>query len=361
MQERHSAIALLARWGPSATFSRIIRAERVIALRECLSFLEADPGARDREGSSALDLACLIARDPEVLVALLDDARVRSGERNGRGVLPLHVATGVGNLVAVNALARHPRVSLFDRVCAAAYVGCCDLLGPFLDELAPELARWAARSDSPLAYAVLGVRPDALALLLSRGLFDPMRRDSSGFTLLHVLVHVDLAEEREADGGHDHRGDAAACVRSDVHRGAAAAQVVRLLVHSAGLGPSARDIGGSTALHYAASSEDGKAVEALVAGAGSALDLNPPEPQSWRTPLHVACAEGAPAAVRALLAAGAAPGAVSADGRTPLEVAAAIGRAEAVAEVLEGAGHAVSTASLTTALRCARDAGRQAE
>lgn len=100
-----------------------------------------------------------------------------------------------------------------------------------------------------------------------------------------------------------------------------------------GLDVDARDNGGCTALHAAASQGDKlEAVNALL-DAGAEVAARSQGPAAGWTPLHVAAAFGCIKVMGALVAAGADMGTMSPDGRSPIHVAALGGQVAAVLEL----------------------------
>lgn len=124
------------------------------------------------------------------------------------------------------------------------------------------------------------------------------------------------------------------------------AEVVRhLLAH--GADPHAARTNGDNALHWAAS---GPVAEALATAAPAALTARYLFDE---TPLHIAASEGRADVVRAFLAAGADPGAVSSRGETPLDQA----DDPATALLLVDAGAPPGMALHDACRRAARDPG----
>jgi ankyrin repeat protein len=114
---------------------------------------------------------------------------------------------------------------------------------------------------------------------------------------------------------------------------------------------------GMTALHWAASNDDLKLVQMLLAAGAS---VKAETRIGGVTPLFLACKNGDAAMVEALLGAGASATAPDAHGTTPLMIAAAAGRAEAVKVLLDhGAdANAKETTHGQTALMFAADYNR---
>jgi ankyrin repeat protein len=181
----------------------------------------------------------------------------------------------------------------------------------------------SATDTTPLMLAAMGGKTALVRWLLEYGV-DINRRASNGTTALHYAAShgnepvARLLLERGADPNvaseqsHSSRSGATPLMRA-AERGADGHDILLLLLEH-GADVDARDVDGRTALHHAFEGYvEGRreAVEDLI-GAGAKPDV----PDKWRkwTPLMLAAQQGRLESLRSLLAAGADPRAVDADG-----------------------------------------------
>ena len=222
----------------------------------------ADARGRDRDGNTPLHHAAR-SSDPGV-AALLRDSGAELDARNDEGVTPLGVACGCGNW----------------------------RLARFLLELG---AKPEAADAAPALLSAAGGEDD----------------DASGVQLL--LKHKARVDARDANG----RGALHAAARAG-HAG-----IVNALVE-AGADVRARDGEGRTPLHDAAEGGNAAVVDALHAAGAEIAAVD----QAGRNALAFAALAELPSAatVKRLLELGADPQLAGADGRTPVDIAAAAGR-----------------------------------
>ena len=183
--------------------------------------------------------------------------------------------------------------------------------------------------NRPLHYAAYEGHGRVVELLLAGGRGDPNARNNTGVTPTHNAAsrgHLECLASLISAGADVNAVDVDAV--SPLHLATERRAIEALL--RAGADPNARRRDGRTPLHEAAERGDGWATEAIL-GAGS--NPNARETVRGRAPIHATsdwrCA-------RALAAAGADLEAVAdGDGFTPLQCAAAEGRAEVVSQLLE--------------------------
>ena len=183
--------------------------------------------------------------------------------------------------------------------------------------------------NRPLHYAAYEGHGRVVELLLAGGRGDPNSRNNTGVTPTHNAAsrgHLECLASLISAGADVNAVDVDAV--SPLHLATERRAIEALL--RAGADPNARRRDGRTPLHEAAERGDGWATEAILS-AGS--NPNARETVRGRAPIHATsdwrCA-------RALAAAGADLEAVAdGDGFTPLQCAAAEGRAEVVSQLLE--------------------------
>lgn len=171
-----------------------------------------------------------------------------------------------------------------------------------------------------------------------------------GRYMRHVVRYGLLPRGDEAGAAADE--EAAAAVRrprglNSLNRGGLGAvhlaamqghvDVLQMMLEAATCDVGAVSRSGRHATHYAAQKGRLEALEWLLRRAPAPGGVDAPDREGL-APVHLAAAGGHTAAVRALLAAGAAAGAAAGDGRTPLYMAADAGHARTARELVEAGG-----------------------
>jgi ankyrin repeat protein len=207
-------------------------------------------------------------------------------------------------------------------------VGARDV--PMVRLLLERRADWRFGPRSGAANLVLAAEtapPEVVALLLEHGAL-PDARDANGFRPLHVAARAGRREVVDLLLAHGAEPDALAAIYLD--RFEDAARILREDPDQAGF----RFGNGSTLLHRVARHGDPAArYVPLLVEHGAPLEATV---WSGHTALHAAAEEGHLEVARALLAAGAAAGARTQEGATPLTLAEASGHT-AVAALLREA------------------------
>ena len=354
--------ALLATAGHAApaddaALVRAIRANDVAAVEAALRH-HADPNARGAFGASPLTLA-VETQSPATVAALLA-AHAMPNTADADGMTPLDLACEHGDPAIVAALLDAPadvRVALPDGTTPLAI---CARFGP-ADAVARMLVAGAmadavdTRGQTPLMWAAAGGRVEAIALLLKAGA-DVDRVSQGGFTPLFFAIKsgavapVDALLAAGADAAYRGPEHTSALQLALYQRNYAAA--LRFVAHA---DLAERDRQGLTPLHVAAAAGDGPLIAALLTHGADANALTGASRITWVTeanfgiaprpvpptpPLFLAAAGGHAEAMARLLAAGADPHFVAADG-TNLVLAAA---------------HGTDAAALDLALQLAPDA-----
>lgn len=215
------------------------------------------------------------------------------------------------------------------------------------------------RGNRPLHYAAYEGHAKAAELLLTHDA-DANARNDVGCTPLHnasTRGHGDVVASLIAAGADVNAVDVDGVTPLHV----ASTRGVSEQLLRAGADPNARRRDGRTPLHEACERGDGWATEALL-GLGAAPDAREKASCGGRTPLHVT---GDWRCARALCAAGADVEAVAdGSGWTPLQTAAAEGKAEVVRTLLEAGARSNARTSVKigwgkTALDLAKERGHR--
>lgn len=140
--------------------------------------------------------------------------------------------------------------------------------------------------------------------------------------LAPALAHPAMSQAPPADGTGEQR-------LLDAARAGDRATVEALLAR--GVDADAREVDGTTALHWAVHRNDGAVVDRLLAAGARVTAVN----RYGVPPLWLACENGSAAMIARLLAAGADPNTTVADGETVLMTAARTGAPEAVRVLLD--------------------------
>ena len=288
------------------------------AMVELLLAKGATPNTSDTDGVTPLALACELGNASIVAQLLTAHADVRTARPDG--TTPLHICARYGPAAAVAAM-----------LAAGAQADGID-----------------DRGQTPLMWAAASGRIEAIRLLVGAGA-DVNRVSKGGFTPLFFSIKSGVVPATEmllaAGAKADYRGpentSAAQLAVYQKNYGAAALMVAR------GADLTERDRTGEQLLHAAAASGDGALVSLLLAKGADPNALTGPSRIKWVTeanfgrppppvpptpPLLIAAANGQEATMKALLAAGANPRFVAADG-TNLVLAAAQGDSAAVLEL----------------------------
>jgi ankyrin repeat protein len=332
--------------GDDGALARAIAADDVAAVRAALAG-HADPDRRLGFGAPALSLA-VNTQNPEMVAALLAGG-AKPNVADIDGVTPLGLACELGNGEIVAHLLDAHADARAARPDGTTPLAICARYGP-AEAVARMLAAGAAadavdsRGQTPLMWAAASGRAEAMALLLKAGA-DVNRVSKGGFTPLFFAIKSGAppATRMLLDAGArtDHRGPentgAAQLAIYQKNYAAAALMVER------GADLAERDRNGNQLLHAAAAAGDRTLIDLLLAKGADPNGLTGPSRITWVTeanfgvppspvpptpPLLRAAANGQDAAMKALLAAGADPRFVAADG-TNVVLAAAGGRSAA--------------------------------
>ncbi|RZF64516.1 ankyrin repeat domain-containing protein [Sphingomonas populi] len=349
------ALAAVALWSGAAqarkpvdagALVRAITADDLAATQAALA-AQADPNAPLDYSATPLALA-VNTQDPALVAALLA-AHAKPNTADADGVTPLALACELGNAAIVSHL-----LDAHADVRAAAPDGTrplaiCARFGP-ADAVARMLAAGAApdtpdaRGQTPLMWAASVGRTEAIAALLKAGA-DANRISKGDFTPLFFAIKSGIpaatAALLAAGAKADYRGPentSALQLALYQHSYGAAALLVPY-----GFDLAARDREGKTPLDAAAEGGDATLVKLLLARGADANALSGPSTIKWVTeanfgqppppvpptpPLLWAAQSGHAEAMAALLAGGADPHFVAADG-TNVVLAAAKGGSDA--------------------------------
>ena len=283
------------------------------------------------------------------IIELLLDVGADAGREDKDGKRAIHLAAELDSVVALKSLNRSgTALNAVDRNgCSALHISLNSghrNSSLFLIEAGATVNR-PRRYDSgetPMHVAARLGDSVVIAAALRRGAGRPDVQSSSGSTPLHVAARernagcVDLMCS-VARRGAVNIGDKSRLTPLHCAVNSSALAVVRTLLQH-GADPDAVDRDGLAPLHYAAAathppifSHSGVVDLLIVHGA----NVNIRDSQC-RTPLHLAAAVGNAALVRFLLSAGAAVDAVERIlGETPVNIAAAYGRYDAMLELCE--------------------------
>ncbi|MDO7840733.1 ankyrin repeat domain-containing protein [Sphingomonas immobilis] len=345
MRKRIAALALLlcasgAQARDPDALPRAIRAGDGEAVQAALAG-HADANAKLAFGATPLGWA-VQAQDAGIVAALLAHG-AKPNVADAERVTPLALACELGNgAIVAHLLAAHAdvRKAAPDGVTPLAI---CARYGP-ADAVARMLAGGAAadsvdsRGQTPLMWAAASGRTEAIALLVKAGA-DVNRVSKAGFTPLFFAIksNVPAATEALLSAGAkaDYRGpeNTSAAQLAAYQKNYPAA----LLLVSRGADLTERDREGRQLLHVAAEAGDTALVAALLAKGADANALTGASKITWVTeanfgrpppvvpplsPLLVAAEKGQTAAMKLLLAAGANPHFVAANGENVVLAAA---------------------------------------
>jgi ankyrin repeat protein len=336
-------------------------------LAECRSILKKFPELatytdpfQERGSSGAMTLLhyAVEGKQPET-VELLVASGAEINAQNVHTASPLHLAAGAGNREIVNLLLKHgadvnlaapqgptplqealihnhPEVArvLLDNGAKANFfsdagLGNLDSLRKQLNADATRAVRRDGLGRTPLAYAAAGGQIEAAKLLMSFGARDERPKESTGELALHWAIRAHQAPMVQflLDSGGD--ANAGTWSHPNLHLAiyADAADIVKILLeHHAD--PNAPSLHGEAPLHWAASLNQSKVVQALLS-AGAKVDVRRDVDHSpcgsgdtdLETPLHYAAHSGSIDAVRLLIDHGADVNAKDIDNETPLDLA----------------------------------------
>jgi uncharacterized protein len=283
-----------------------------------------DVNTAQGDGMTALHWAS-VHGDADLCDLLLHaGANVRAATRLGT-YTPLHLASQAGAAAAIRALvaagadARARTSTGATTLMLAAASGSADAVTALVDAGADPNAREEANGQTALMFAAALDRADAVRVLLGRGAdaaaFSKVV-DVSGLTAPEDSLQQSIREAQAARANAPASQDAgrgAAASMPDARSGGVAG-VTRPYTFNELIGQQ----GGLTALHFAARQGAAAAVRALVeAGA----DVNAASPADRTTPLLIATINGQFDVARYLLDRGARAGAASDLGMTPLYAA----------------------------------------
>jgi ankyrin repeat protein len=321
----------------------IAAAQGSVTMTKHLIAAGAKIGATNHDGYQAIH----DATTPEILKLLLDAGADPEAAIASTGATPLVIAAGTGHVDVVRALlAKHVHTDSGQQPAlhTAIVQGEGALMVPILLAAGanPKLID-QTNGESPLHLAVKYRSLAAITALLDAGV-SPDLPDKIGMTPIMLADRTAVADLLLARGAkldsHDAKGHGAlftAAQRGDAemvvwllahgadahaadHDGVtplhltANGRIVRLLV-AAGADPNARDAAGRTPADVAGQ-DPWVLRELLLANADVEL-----VDHDGHTPLHYAARSGSRRAVEMLLAAGADPGAVGKDKKTPLDLA----------------------------------------
>lgn len=360
--------------------TQAIVANDVVAVQAALAD-RANPDQILAFGATPLSWAVNV-QNPSIVAALLaGGASVNNADQDG--VTPLSLACELGEPTIVAQLLDARADVRGARADGTTPLAICARYGP-ADAVARMLAMGAApdridsRGQTPLMWAAAAGRTEAIALLLKAGA-NPNRVSKGGFTPLFFAIKSGVVAATQAllTAGADsaYRGpentSAAQLALYQKNYGAAA-----LLVPH-GVNVTERDRTGEQLLHGAAAGGDTELIRLLLAKGADPNGLTGPSRVTWVTeanfgvppppvpptpPLLIAAAYGRKDAMALLLAAGADPRFVAADG-TNVVLAAARGGSAATLDYALSLSLAVDVAGANgmTALHLVLAGGVQPE
>ncbi|MBV2150842.1 ankyrin repeat domain-containing protein [Sphingobium sp. AS12] len=303
----------------------------------------ADPDQRLAFGATPLSWAVNV-QNPAIVAALLT-ARASVNSADQDGVTPLALACELGEPAIVAQLLDARADVRVARADGTTPLAVCARYGP-ADAVARMLAMGAApdridsRGQTPLMWAAAAGRTEAIALLLKAGA-NPNCVSKGGFTPLFFAIKSDVVSATQAllaagaDSAYRGPENTSAAQLALYQKNYAAAAL--LVPH--GVDVVERDRTGEQLLHGAAAGGDINLIRLLLAKGADPNGLTGPSRITWVTeanfgvppppvpptpPLLIAAANGRKDAMALLLAAGADPRFVTADG-TNVVLAAARG------------------------------------
>lgn len=325
------------------TLIAAIRAGDVAAARSALARHGAD--ADRRLAFQATPLAWAVDTQNPEMVRLLLATGAKPDAADADGVTPLALACELGDAGIVTQLLAARASGRAARPDGATPLAICARYGPpgavatmLADGVAADTGD--ARGQTPLMWAAASGRIEAMALLLKAGA-DVNRVSKAGFTPLFFAIKSGVAPATAmlltAGASADFRGpEHTSALQLALYQNNVAAAA--LLVKNADM--AERDREGEQPLHRAAAAGDTALIAKLLARGADPNGLTGPSRIKWVTeanfgmapppvpptpPLLLAAANGHAAAVGQLLAAGASPRFVAADGTNVLLAAARSG------------------------------------
>lgn len=341
--------------------ARAIVANDLTAVQGALAE-RADPNQRLAFGATPLSWAVNV-QNPAIVAALLaGGATVNSADQDG--VTPLALACELGEPAIVAQLLDARADVRGVRADGTTPLATCARYGP-ADAVARMLAMGASpdsidsRGQTPLMWAAAAGRTEAIALLLKAGA-NPNRVSKGGFTPLFFAIKSGVVAATQAllaAGADSH------------YRGPENSSAVQLALYQKNYGAAAllvphgvdvaeRDRTGEQLLHGAAAGGDTELIRLLLAKGADPNGLTGPSRITWVTeanfgvppppvpptpPLLIAASNGHKDAMALLLAAGADPRFVAADG-TNVVLAAARGGSAATLDYALSLAPAVNVA-----------------